>query len=102
MSDSTGRTPPGPFTLVLRAAFVPDGEQPPPELSSDFSPIRFRATLDPETGEITCDNAGMNFDGDVRAEWHPDEAQGSEDGEEFTGEDSDAKGTDEPGDDSGA
>jgi hypothetical protein len=54
---------------------VPDGEQPPPELNSVFDPIKFRATLDPETGEITCDNAGINFHGDIRAEFHPDEKE---------------------------
>ncbi len=63
---------PGPFTLVLRAAFVPDGEQPPPEFLNDFTPLKFRATLDRATGIITCDNAGLTFFGDIRAEWHPD------------------------------
>jgi hypothetical protein len=27
---------------------------------------------------ITCDNVGANFDGDIRAEWHPDGALDSE------------------------
>jgi hypothetical protein len=76
---SPDRPSPGPHTLVLRAAFVPDGKQPPPEFSSDFSPLKFRATLDPQTGAITCDNAGMNFDGDILAEFHPDAEQGSGD-----------------------
>jgi hypothetical protein len=67
--------------LVLRAVFVPDGEDLPPEFAAEFDPIRFRASLDPETGEITCDDAGMNIDGDIRAEWHPDEDEGSEDDE---------------------
>ena len=31
---------------------------------------------------ITCDNAGINFDGDIRAEWHPDEVRDSKGGEE--------------------
>jgi hypothetical protein len=75
LSDTSDRSSPGPFTLVLRAAFVPDGEDPPPEFAADFSPLKFRATLDKATGTITCDSAGMNFDGDIRAEWHPDEAQ---------------------------
>jgi hypothetical protein len=43
---------------MLRAAFVPDGEQPPAEFLTDFSPLKFRATLDRATGIITCDNAG--------------------------------------------
>jgi hypothetical protein len=66
--------------LVLRAAFVPDGEQPPPEFAADFSPLKFRATLYRTTGVITCENVGMTFGGDIRAEWHPDVAQGSEEG----------------------
>jgi hypothetical protein len=74
-SDSSDHGSPGPHTLVVRAAFVPDGQEPPPELSSDINPLRFRATLDPATGTITCDNAGMNFHGDIRAEFHPDEDQ---------------------------
>ena len=78
LSDTSGRSSTGPFTLVLRAAFVPDGEDPPPEFAADFSPLKFRATLDRTTGIITCDSAGMNFDGDIRAEWHPDVVQGSE------------------------
>jgi hypothetical protein len=85
LADQPDKPSPGPHTLVVRAAFVPDGEQPPPELNSVFDPIKFRATLDPETGEITCDNAGMSFDGDIRAEFHPDEKEedGAEDGGEF-------------------
>jgi len=59
----SGAASSGPFALVLRAAFVPEGEQPPPEFASDFSPLKFRATLDRTTGVITCDNAGMNFGG---------------------------------------
>jgi hypothetical protein len=93
LSDTSGRPTPGPFTLVLRAAFVPDGEVPPPEFLADFSPLKFRATLDRTTGIITCDNAGINFGGDIRAEWHPDEGQGSDGGEEPSGQDGDARGT---------
>jgi len=81
LSDTSDRSSPDPFTLVLRAAFVPEGEQPPPELAADFSPLKFRATLDKATGIITCENAGVSFGGDIRAEWHPDEVQESEDGE---------------------
>lgn len=79
--DPSGRPAPGPFTLVLRAAFVPDGEVPPPEFLADFSPLKFPATLDPTTGIITCVNAGINFGGDIPAEWHPDEVRGSDGGE---------------------
>ena len=75
LSDRSDRSSSDPFILVLRAAFVADGEQPPPDFASDFSPLKFRATLDRTTGTITCDSAGMNFDGDIRAEWHPDEGQ---------------------------
>jgi hypothetical protein len=63
---------------VVRAAFVFEGEQPPPEFSSVFNPLRMPATRDPETGQITCDNAGINFGAGIRAEWHPDEDQGSD------------------------
>jgi hypothetical protein len=72
---------------VLRAAFVPDDGLPPPEFLADFSPLKFRATLDRTTGVITCVNAGINFGGDIRAEWHPDEVQSSDDGEEASGDD---------------
>ena len=75
MSDTSDRSSADPFTLVLRAAFVPDGEQPPPELAADFAPLKFRATLDKATGVITCENLGMNFGGDIQAEWHPDAEQ---------------------------
>jgi hypothetical protein len=78
LSDTSDRSSPGHFTLVLRAAFVPEGEQPPPGFAADFSPLKFRATLDRKTGIITCDSAGINFGGDIRAEWHPDEVQDSE------------------------
>jgi hypothetical protein len=40
--------------LVIRAIFVHEGEQPPPEFSSIFDPLHFPATLDPATGQITC------------------------------------------------
>jgi hypothetical protein len=80
LSDRSDRSSADPFTLALRAAFVPDGEQPPPELASDFSPLRFRATLEVATGTITCEDAGISFGGDIRAEWHPDDAQGEDEG----------------------
>lgn len=71
---------------MLRAAFVPEGQQPPPEFSSVFDPLHFSATLDLATGMITCAMKGAGFDGDIRAEWHPDEQQGSDDGEEAAGQ----------------
>ncbi len=80
LSDTSDRSSANPlFTLVLRAAFVPEGEQPPPpSFAADFSPLKFRATLDdPTTGVIICENAGMTFGGDIQAEWHPDENAGS-------------------------
>jgi hypothetical protein len=49
---------------------------------ADSSPLRIRATLDPSTGAITCDNAGANFDGDIRCEFHPDVEQNSREGHE--------------------
>jgi hypothetical protein len=89
LSDTSDRSSPGPFTLVLRAAFVPEGELPPPEFAADFSPLKFRATLETATGTITCDSAGMNFDGDIRAEWQPDEVQEAADGGNTTDQDGD-------------
>lgn len=100
MPDTPDTPTPGPHILVLRAAFVPEGQQPPPELSSDFSPLKFRATRDPVTGAITCDNLGINFDGDIRAEWHPDEEQDSEAGQETAGQGGDARDTGGQQDDS--
>jgi hypothetical protein len=78
LSDTSDRPAPGPFTLAIRAAFVPDGEQSPPEFSGDMYPLRFPATLDPTTGEITLANAGINPGGDLVAQFVPDEEQGSE------------------------
>ena len=85
MSDPSDRPVPGPQTLVIRAAFVPDGEQPPPEFSSQFDPLHFPATRDPATGEITCDADGTRFGGGVMAQWVADEdpegAAGNEPGD---------------------
>jgi hypothetical protein len=86
--------------LVIRAVFVPERELPPPEFSSVFDPLHFPATLDPATGIITCDNAGMSFLGDIRAEWHPDQrpaAQGgdadaAQGGQAPAGQDGNARG----------
>jgi hypothetical protein len=97
LSDTSDRSSPGTFTLVLRAAFVPDGEDPPPEFAADFSPLKFRATLDRVTGIITCDSAGINFGGDILAEWHPDEVQGSDGGKAATVQDDDARESGRPG-----
>jgi hypothetical protein len=96
LSDTSDRRSAGPLTLVVRAVFVPEGEQPPPEFSSVFNTIKFAATLDPETGVITCDNAGVSFDGDVRAEWHPDEEQGGDGGEQAGDQGRDERGTGQP------
>jgi hypothetical protein len=83
---STDRPIPGPHLLVVRAAFVPNGEQPPPEYMAVFDPLHLPATIDPATGEITCAYAGADLNGDVPAEWHPDTEQGfdDEDGPEQT------------------
>ncbi len=86
MSDAFSRPSPGPGTLVIRAVFVPDGEQPPPEFAAEFNPLRIRATRDPVTGEITCDGAGTNFDGDIPALFYP------EDGSAFDFPDNDEAG----------
>jgi hypothetical protein len=68
---------------VLRAVFVPDGEDLPAEFMSDFDPLHFRVTRDPVTGALTGATAGTDFDGDIRAEWHPD---AEEDGAEMGGD----------------
>jgi hypothetical protein len=74
-ADQTDRRRSGLGVLVLRAEFVPAGYPPPPEFAADFRPLKFSATRDPATGEITCDNAGISFGGDLRAEWHPDQEE---------------------------
>ena len=71
LPDNSARPSAGPDVLVVRAVFVPDGDQPPPEFAGDFNPLQMRATRDPATGEITCDAAGTVFGGDIRAEWYP-------------------------------
>ena len=73
------RPPASPNHLVIRAVFVPDGEEPPPDVAATMSPLRFRATLDPETGILAGDSEGNAFGGDLLAEWVPD----SDDGEAF-------------------
>lgn len=75
---------------------MPDGEQPPPEFMADFSPLRIRATRDPSTGAITCDNAGANFDGDIRCEFHPDVEQNSREGQEAGSHGGEGRGTGQP------
>jgi len=89
LPETPDRPSPGPHVLVLRAAFVPDGKPPPPEFSSVFHALKFPATLDRATGEITCDNVGMSFHGDIRAEWHPDPDQGTDQGEVAGAQDGD-------------
>jgi hypothetical protein len=79
LADQSNRPAAGLHALVVRAAFVPNGEQPPPELSAVFNPLKVRASLDPETGALTCDNAGTSFHGDIRAVFHPDEDHWSDD-----------------------
>jgi hypothetical protein len=38
---------------VIRAAFVPDGGEPPPEFAGRWDQLRMRATYDPATGKLT-------------------------------------------------
>jgi hypothetical protein len=76
---------------VIRAAFVPDGAEPPPEFAGRWDQLRMRATYDPTTGELTCATPGTHFGGDIRAEWHPDEAAGSKQDGGSTGPDSGAR-----------
>jgi hypothetical protein len=81
LPDQSNSPTAGRDVLVLRAVFVPDGGQPPPEFINDLHPLRIPCTYNRKTGEITCRDAGLNFDGDIRAEFHPDVApdQGSGD-----------------------
>ena len=88
MSDASDGPVADPNTLVIRAVFVPDGEDPPPEFAGDFEPLRIPATRDPATGQITCANVGISFDGDVLAQWVPD----ADDETEANGQDGAAPG----------
>jgi hypothetical protein len=71
LSDQSDKPAPGPNVLVIRAVFVPDGGDPPPDFLANIDPLRFRATYDPSTGELTCDEAGNAFDGAIQAQWYP-------------------------------
>src|ERR1039457_1058534 len=58
------------------------------------------ATLDPATGSITCMVAGQDFDGDVRAEWHPDPVEdsgGAEEAADWDGGDAAARSSRQSG-----
>jgi hypothetical protein len=90
LTDFSTRPSPGPDALVVRAVFVPDGEQPPRELAADFYPPRLRAILDPATRQITGDNARMASGDDIRAQWYPLNESESEFAEELTDQGSDA------------
>ena len=73
LSDSSSGSNTDPGVLVVRAVFVPEGEQPPADFASAFDPLHFPATLDPETwAQSPATVAGTDFDGDLQAEWHPD------------------------------
>ncbi len=61
--------------LVIRAVFVPDGEQPPRDFAAAWDALRMPATRDSVTGQITCDDAGSFFGSGIRGEWHSDENQ---------------------------
>jgi hypothetical protein len=68
---------PGPHIVVLRAAFVPQGADPPPEMTATMNPLRIPATLNPKTGELTCGQGiGAEWGEAIRAEWHPTSGQG--------------------------
>jgi hypothetical protein len=87
LADSSNNEPLRAGVLVLRAAFVPDSEQPPPEFQSALNPLRIPARRDPATGEITCVNAGLSILGDLRAEWHPDQNEDANGAGEALGDD---------------
>ncbi len=75
MSDTRDDTGPDPLTLVLRATFVPDGEEPPGDLAASAHPLRIRVTRDPRAGTLDNTRAGPRFHDDVRAVWKPAEGQ---------------------------
>src|SRR6266567_2600462 len=94
LPDTSNRSSPGPDVLVLRDVFVPEGESPPPEVSGWINPLRLPATMNRQTGELTCgDGAGAAWGGAIRAEWHPDADQSSDSEAEINGPDGDAGGT---------
>ena len=98
MQDFPG-DPPGPLTLVVRAVFVPDGEEPPAEFLAVPYPLRVRATYDPETGVLTCeDTSGRAFAG-IPARWYPDNAQ--DDNPFADDDDNGGDGAGDEGDDDG-
>jgi hypothetical protein len=61
--------------------FVPDGGQSPPEFINDVHPLRIPCTYNRKTGQTICRDAGLNFDGDIRAEFHPDVAPDQQGGD---------------------
>lgn len=67
-----GGQPPGPDVLVLRAVFVPDGEDPPADFQGVYDPLKLSATFDPATGELRTDAIGLGFGIDMPARWEPD------------------------------
>lgn len=75
MSDFQG-APPGPLTLVLRAVFVPDGYDPPVGFIANPYALRFRATYDPETGILTCEETSGGVVSGLAAKWRPEDAPG--------------------------
>jgi hypothetical protein len=81
LPDQSNRSTPGPDVLVLRTVFVPDGGQPPPEFINDLHPLRIPCTYNRKTGQATCRDAGLNFDGDISAEFHPDVAPDQQGGD---------------------
>ena len=93
MRDFPGSSP-DPQTLAIKAVFVPEGEAPPIEFVAVPHPLRFRATYDPETGKLSCENANSGAGPDIAAHWYPDKESDGDD---------DLFGTDQDGfpDDSG-
>ena len=73
MSDTSDSSSPDPDTVVVRAVFVPDGEDPPPEFTTGLSSLHFPATYDPETGVITTDMSEGSASGAVSGTWVSDD-----------------------------
>ena len=77
MPDRSGLPAADPDVLVLRAAFVPDGETAPPEFSADMQPLSFSVTVDPETGAFNSDTTPDMLPA-VTATFHPDQQDDSD------------------------
>jgi len=80
LSDSSKPPSPGAAganTLVLRAVFVPEGQQPPPGFGVWPEPIRFSAEYDPEAGGFVTNATGGGLFAGLAGQWVPADDAGS-------------------------